>query len=218
MPDAATGWTTRSAWAGILEAGRSGRSGRAAEAPGLVVEPQDGFGLASIVASATGTGDLAARIADRFGLALPTAPRFVEGAEVALIWAGHRHWLARSPRQDLASFLQAKLGDVAAIADQGDSRAVLRLRGPRLREVLAKGCMIDLHPSVFASGDVALTSIGHVGVHLWRPDDDADETSFEIAVFRSLAGSFWSWLRASAAEFGLEVRLAALQGVETRPD
>jgi sarcosine oxidase subunit gamma len=71
-----------------------------------------------------------------------------------------------------------------------------------MREALAKGCPIDLHPRAFAAGAAAATVIGHIGVNLWRlPSDDG----LHLAVFRSMAGSFRSWLHASAAEFGLEV-------------
>ncbi len=41
-----------------------------------------------------------------------------------------------------------------------------------------------------------------MGVQLWQADGTR---SYDIAVFRSLSGSFWRWLTASAAEFGYEV-------------
>ena len=94
------------------------------------------------------------------------------------------------------------LGKRAMIADQSDGRCVLRLRGMKAREVLAKGIGIDLHARAFKPGDVALTLAAHVGVQLWQLDD---APTYEIAVARSLAGSLWAWLSASAAEFGYEV-------------
>ena len=48
--------------------------------------------------------------------------------------------------------------------------------------------------------DVAVTVIAHVGAVVWRRNG-----CFAFAVFRSYAGSFWHWLAASAAEFGLTV-------------
>ena len=41
-------------------------------------------------------------------------------------------------------------------SDQSDSRLVLRLSGPRVRDVLAKGVPVDLHPKAFKPGDVAM--------------------------------------------------------------
>jgi sarcosine oxidase subunit gamma len=46
-----------------------------------------------------------------------------------------------------------------------------------------------------------VTVIAHIGAIVWQ----GGENRFAIAVFRSYAGSFWHWLAASAAEFGLEV-------------
>jgi sarcosine oxidase subunit gamma len=82
---------------------------------------------------------------------------------------------------------------------------VLRLSGRNIRDALAKGCLIDLHPRAFRPGDVALTSIAHISVQLWV----VDEATFELAVPRSMAMSFWSWLRASAAPYGVEVAATA---------
>jgi heterotetrameric sarcosine oxidase gamma subunit len=79
---------------------------------------------------------------------------------------------------------------------------VLRIGGPRARAALAKGCPLDLHPRAFGPGDTAVTAIAHVGVQLWQLDD---APTYELAVPRSMAKSFWTWLSASAAEFGLAV-------------
>jgi len=81
---------------------------------------------------------------------------------------------------------------------------VLEISGPRTRDVLAKGCILDLHPRVFAPGDVALTMIAHMTVHLVQIDE---APSFELSVFRSLAGSLLHWLTASAEEYGALLRL-----------
>jgi sarcosine oxidase subunit gamma len=44
--------------------------------------------------------------------------------------------------------------------------------------------------------------VSHIPVHLWQIDD---RPTYEFAVARSLAQSFWRWLEASAAEYGLEL-------------
>ena len=82
------------------------------------------------------------------------------------------------------------------------SGTLKRVSGPKTRQVLAKGISLDLDARVFKPGDVALTLAEHIAVQLWQVDD---RPSYEIAMFRSLAGSFWHWLAASAEEFGYEV-------------
>ncbi len=52
------------------------------------------------------------------------------------------------------------------MSDQSDARLVLHLSGPRVRDVLAKGVPIDLHPKVFKPGDVATTLIAYIGVQI----------------------------------------------------
>jgi heterotetrameric sarcosine oxidase gamma subunit len=116
-----------------------------------------------------------------------------------------RHqWIASAEGAEAQSFparLRARVGLFAAMADQSDARLVLRLSGPRVREVLAKGVPIDLHPKVFKPGDVATTLVAYIGVQIERIDD----ATFQLTAPRSMAGSLWSWLSASAAEFGYDV-------------
>lgn len=199
MAEPAPAWTARSAWAGLLAVDDvvPGRE------PGVVASPIEGMSLVSVVASADRRA-LAGRVGERLGAELPDTPRLVAAADVTLLWAGRNHWLALSESPDLHGRLRTALGDVAALSDQGASRALLRLTGASVRAALAKGCAVDLHPGAFAVGDVAVTVVCHLGVQIWRPDAE----SFVLACSRSYAGSFWSWLSASAAEFGLEVRAA----------
>ena len=78
---------------------------------------------------------------------------------------------------------------------------MLRLSGSNVRDVLAKGLAVDLHPKAFKPGDVATTLIAYIGVQI----DMLDDATWQLSAPRSMAGSFWSWLTASAAEFGYDV-------------
>ena len=83
---------------------------------------------------------------------------------------------------------------------------LLRISGPRVRDALAKGVAIDLHPRAFCTGNTAMTGVAHIAVQLWQSDDSP---AYTFSVARSLAGSFWAWLESSAAEYGLELDLRA---------
>ncbi len=107
---------------------------------------------------------------------------------------------------DLAPSLRDALGGTAAVVDQSSGYAVLRVTGPKVRETLAKGVPLDLHPGVFKPDDTAVTLVAHMGVVIWRRQDGPEGAVFELAVFRSLAESFWHWLAESSAEFGLTVK------------
>lgn len=203
MAETATSWAPRSAWAGIAQAGQIGVAGAA----GVTATLLDGFGLATLIAAPGGTLTLSQLVESRIGITLPTTPKIVPGASHDAIWSGPDQWLLRaSTREGFGSLLEA-LSAQAAVSDQSDARAAMRLTGPRVRDILAKGVMLDLHPSTFVVGDTALTSIAHIGVHLWRLADGPDGSVFEIMVARSMVGSFWSWFAASAAEFGCQVSI-----------
>jgi sarcosine oxidase subunit gamma len=107
-----------------------------------------------------------------------------------------------SEQADAVSQLMLKLAGQAAVSDQSGSRAVMRVSGPRVRDALAKGCMIDLHHRAFGPGDAAMTSIAHIVAHVWQLDNIP---TYDLVVSRSMAASFWSWFETSAAQFGYTV-------------
>jgi len=166
---------------------------------GLTIEDLSSLSIVALIAHKSQSEALSAAIKARFSLALPNNPRRVGTDSLGFLWAGPGQWLAIGSDPDLYNRLATPH---AATIDQSGGRAILRLSGPKLREVLRKGVTLDLHPSQFKVDDVALTSISHISAALWL----RDEQSCDIAVARSFAGSFWHWLSVSAAEFGYEVR------------
>lgn len=195
---ASPAWTSRSAWAGLLEPGAFGAPGAA----GLTVAPREDFGLASLIVAPGGEAALAALIADRLGATLPAGPGFATGHGGLVLWSGPRHWLLVLDRRADLDAMGPALAEACALSDQSESRGILHLAGPRVREVLAKGVPVDLDPTVFRTGSAAATLVSHVGVQLWQVDD---APTYDLAVPRSQAGTIWSWLVASAAEYGVTV-------------
>jgi sarcosine oxidase subunit gamma len=130
-------------------------------------------------------------------LGIADGPRqsLFNGATVLGIGPGRWLFLGR-PLQDLAPSLKHE----ASLSDHTDGYALFEIWGPKVRGALAKGVPVDLHPVHF-SDQVAVTVVAHVGAILWKSGQDR----FTVAVFRSYAGSFWHWLSASAAPFGLVV-------------
>lgn len=149
---------------------------------------------------------LSARLWEKYGLKLPEGPRRVANGTAAIMGLGPRTFLfQREARSSLEPELAQVFGDTAAVTDQSDAYAVLRLAGPRVRDLLEKCVSIDLHDKVFTPGSVASTSCAHMGVIVWRLDDQTGLARFEMAVFRSFARSLWHSVAESAAEFGLAV-------------
>jgi sarcosine oxidase subunit gamma len=178
--------------------------GARGDVPGLVIAERT-VALASVIARRGQADALAEAVTRSYGLALPTGPRRVTNGAVAFAGVGPGQWIASAGTAAAADFvarLRSDLGAFAAIMDQSDSRLVLHVSGPRVRDVLAKGVAVDLHRSAFKVGDVATTLVAHIGVQIDMIDD---APTYQFAAPRSMVGSFWSWLTASAVEFGYEV-------------
>lgn len=168
--------------------------------PGVTIELPGSGTLALIAARQGRRGVLRQSALSVFAVNLPDLPRRVEGRDVAFVWAGSDQWLAQGP-PGKERLLAEAFADLASVVDQSHGWALLRITGPRARDALAKGLAVDLHPRAFATGFAAATSIAHIAVVFWQLDD---RPTYEFAVPRSYALSFWHWLQASAAEYGLE--------------
>jgi sarcosine oxidase subunit gamma len=190
----------RSALSGIATAGHFGHAGTS----GLSIVERTDIAFASVIARRDQRGTLATACDTAFGLVPPDGPRRVTVGALTFAGTGPGQWIASSESEpNLATRLRAVISPFAAVTDQSDSRLVLQLSGTNVRDVLAKGVPIDLHPQVFKVGDVAVTLVAYMGVQI----DRLDEATYQLTTPRSTAGSFWSWLSASAAEFGYDVAM-----------
>lgn len=171
---------------------------------GMVARERSGLTIAPVMARKSQTAALMAAVKAPFDITLPFGPYGSGHGLLSFLGTGPGRGLvthdARAPR--FIDSLSEQLDGLASVVDQSDGYGVLRLSGPALLEVLAKGVAIDLAAPVFPAGSVAVTQIAHVGVTLWKVDE---VPTIHIAVPRSYAGSFLHWLEASAAAVGLAV-------------
>ncbi|WP_245415115.1 sarcosine oxidase subunit gamma [Aureimonas flava] len=166
----------------------------------LAASERTGLGIATVTARRGRAGELAETVRAAFGVSLPSGPKAVRSGGLTFVGTGPGTWLAFQDGGGwrFARDLAERLGPLASVCDQSSGYGVLRVAGPKTRATLAKGVPVDLHPAAFRPGDAAVTLASHVGIVLWQVDE---EPTYDIAVFRSLAGSFADWLAASAAEF-----------------
>jgi sarcosine oxidase subunit gamma len=80
----------------------------------------------------------------------------------------------------------------------GDAWTQIAISGTAMRDLLAKGCALDLHPSVFREGACAVMGFAHFRCVLFRFG-----AGFRLFIGRSYAASLAEWLIEAAAEFGL---------------
>ncbi|MET7517444.1 sarcosine oxidase subunit gamma family protein [Streptomyces sp. NPDC005480] len=95
------------------------------------------------------------------------------GAHTAF-WLGPDEWLVLSQAEEgvEATELRGALAaDPGSVVDVSANRTTLELSGPAARQVLEKGCPLDLHPRVFGPGRAVPTTVGPIAVLLWQVDD-----------------------------------------------
>ncbi|MEM6415384.1 MAG: hypothetical protein AAF720_12095 [Pseudomonadota bacterium] len=102
------------------------------------------------------------------------------------VWAAPDQWFVMgvNPPASLASHIH--------FAEQSDGRVVFSLPDLEGRDLLAAGCSVDLHPEAFLPGMAATSKINHFTALFWQPT--LEPKRINVAVFRSYAQSFNSWL------------------------
>ncbi len=138
---------------------------------------------------------------------LPLVPNtVVEGPELTALWLGPDEWLLLTdPGQQyrILEALRTSLSDVfAAVTDVSAGQTVINLQGPHGREVLSKGCTLDLHPRVFGTGQCAQTNVAKTSAIIRQLDDTP---SYDLIVRRSFALYLAQWLTDAAGEYGIVV-------------
>lgn len=182
---------------------RSLRTAGAGGLPGAVLEEQRPTAIAQIN-GAPEENRLGAALSF---LALETVPeprRACPGKGATLLWNGPGQWLAvtsATPAEDFVAGLRSALSESGAtVTDLSHARTVIRLAGPKARDVLLKGCPLDLE--LFQMNDCASSLLGHLNVQLHCLGDQ----TFDLYVFRSFGLAMWEWLVDAALEYGVEMR------------
>ena len=128
---------------------------------------------------------------------LPRTPNtfVVAPAGLKVLWLGPDEWLVLTEQNREAAeadALRRAAGDgFATVIELGAGQTVIEIAGARAREVIAKGCPLDLHPRVFGAGRCAQSRLARTTVTLLQVDD---APTFELIVRRSFADYLWQWL------------------------
>lgn len=148
--------------------------------------------------------EFAQAVGEVLGITLPVEANTVSvGATHVLWWLGPNEWLAQS-RQDTPAVLEAALrgrfGDqFSTTVDVSSGYTTLRLSGVHARDVLQKGCPLDLHPKAFTEGQCAQSYFFKAGMTV-RPQADG---AWVVIVRRSFADYVVRMMLDAAQEFYL---------------
>lgn len=137
------------------------------------------------------------------GVSLPTAPNTTSASDtVEVLWMGPDEWLLLASdgageglREELEGVFD---GHHATVVDVSAQRTVIELAGADARDVLLKGCSLDLHPRAFAPGRCAQSTLARAQVTLLVR---SDEPAYWVFVRASFAEYLAEWLLDAAAEY-----------------
>ena len=146
-------------------------------------------------------GPAAASVAKVLGAELPTTPcTYVPAGPVDLLWLGPDEWLLLAPPDAdglRPALVEAIAPDFGTVTDVSAQRTTFDLTGPDVRDVLARGCAIDLHPRAAPTGTCVQTLLAQAGVILQVRD--ADAPAVRLLVRSSYAPYLTAWLADAVA-------------------
>ena len=148
-----------------------------------------------------------AKVKKALGAALPEAGQSSASNQANILWLAPDEWLIITNGEDVAP-ARAKLestlsGSHYQIADVTDYYTVISIAGEKAREVLATCCTLDLHPSQFAAGAVAGTTMVHAVAILHLSTEEANGPTFHVFVRWSFADYLWCTLAEGGRSLGL---------------
>lgn len=141
------------------------------------------------------------------GAALPIAANTVaRGGDNVVYWLGPNEWLIVTPSDREVGIVrelrEVLAGEFVAVTEISGGQTVIALRGNAVRDLLAKGCPLDLHPDEFAVDHCAQSHLAKAPILVRRMNE---KHHFEIVVRRSFADYLWNWLEDAGEEYGLAV-------------
>ena len=143
-----------------------------------LTEPETGT-LTAIAPYKGSDKALSAALKSAHGMAAPAPGRSTGKEGARALWFGNRMILLQGPAPDPG------LSRHAALTDQSDAWAVVRLDGDAAADVLARLTPIDLRPAAFKRGHTARTELRHMMASITR----LGPQSYQIMVFRGFAGT-----------------------------
>jgi sarcosine oxidase subunit gamma len=146
-----------------------------------------------------------AAVSQALGLELPVRPCTSHANAVhRLVWVGPDDWFVIGPKGQAAAIAtllrQALAGQHHAVTDVSSGYTVLQLSGTPVRQVLAQGCPLDLHPRQFGPGSSAGSLFFKASVWLWQTDN---VPVYEMLVRSSFKGYVWLMLERATQACGL---------------
>ena len=134
------------------------------------------------------------------GVELPEKKLLVSSnQETRILWNGPRTWLIISNKENIINTITKNCNsDNFAVTDISHSRAVIQIKGVNAKEVLKKGCPIDINE--LRKNHCANTIFNGIALIVDCIDDETN--TFNLFALRSFGESFYHHITDAALEFG----------------
>lgn len=150
-----------------------------------------------------------------FGFKLPTHPNtsaklYSPTCEeyLLIMCLGPGEWLViiRCGTPRAVMWELSKISSVSG-TDVTDGSVIFGLSGRHARDVLMKGCAIDLHSKSFRTNDCTRTLLAEVGIILYLGNalTSSGDEQFQIWIPRSYGRYLGKWIEDASSEYGIEV-------------
>ena len=116
-----------------------------------------------------------------------------------ILWNAPKTWLIISDKENIIDIIKGKCREENfAITDISHSRAVIQIKGAQAREVLKKGCPLNI--SEFEINNCAGSVFHGITIVVDCINDNPD--TFNLLTLRSFGESFYHHITDAALEFG----------------
>ena len=126
-------------------------------------------------------------------------PKVTANKETRILWSAPRTWLIISSKKNIISNIKDKCDhENFAVTDISHSRAVIQIKGLQAKEVLKKGCPININE--IQVNNCAGTVFNGITVVVDFVNNNPD--TFNLLALRSFGETFYHHITDSALEFG----------------
>jgi len=125
--------------------------------------------------------------------------KVISNKKTRILWNAPKTWLIISNKENIIEIIKGKCSEENfAITDISHSRAVIQIKGAQAREVLKKGCPLNI--SEFEINNCA-GSVFH-GITIVVDCINVNPDTFNLLTLRSFGESFYHHITDAALEFG----------------
>ena len=127
------------------------------------------------------------------------SPKVTMNKETRVLWNAPRTWLIISSKKNIVSSIKDKCdNENFAVTDISHSRAVIQIKGLQAKEVLKKGCPININE--IQVNNCAGTVFNGITIVVDCVNNNPD--TFNLLALRSFGETFYHHITDAALEFG----------------